>query len=56
MQTWSFGDLGAPELLIILIVVMLILGGLLALVVSTLLNVKRAADVRAADHRRHEDS
>ena len=56
MQPWLVGDLGAPELLILLIVMMLVLGGLLVLVVSTLLSVKRAADVRAADPRRSEDS
>ena len=55
MQPWLVGDLGAPELLILLIVMALILGGLLVLVISTLLSVKKAADTRAAEHGRSED-
>lgn len=53
MGPWVIGDLGTPELLILLIVALLILGGLLVLVTLTLLSVKRAADRTAAGTEHH---
>jgi hypothetical protein len=47
---WLVGDLGAPELFILLILTVLVLGGVLVLVVLTSLSVKRAADRSVADH------
>ena len=51
MRALMTGDLGTPELLILLIMALLILGGLLILVIRTLLSVKRSADGRAAEQK-----
>lgn len=51
MRPLMAGDLGTPELLILLIMTLLILGGLLILVIRTLLSLKRSADRRAAQQK-----
>ncbi len=55
MGPWLVGDLGTPELLILLIIALLMFGGLLVLVTISLVTVRRAAHGRAEDQQRSED-
>jgi hypothetical protein len=55
MGPWLAGDLGTPELLILLIVALLIFGGLLVLVTISLATMRRAPHGKAEDQQRSGD-